>query len=100
MLFLTTRGIKYIYNCQYYSVRTYSINIKQWKILQEAYHIFVNIYNYTICLLSDKEYYEINKLISSYFLKDECVRYLFTFMNCFNSIHNKIKGTFINDMLY
>ena len=100
LLFLTTRGIKYIYNCQYYSVRTYSINIKQWKILQEAYYIFVNIYNYTTCLLSDKEYYEINKLISSYFLKDECVRYLFTFMDCFNSIHNKKKVTFVNDMLY
>ena len=99
LLFLLTRGIKNLYNSKYYSVRNYCINIKMWKRLQHIYYIFINTYNYVISLISNEDCNQINKIISTYFVKDECIRYLFIFIDGFISINKKRKSSFIDQFI-
>ena len=98
IMFLITRGIRYIYNAPYKSQREYCVNIKKWNTVERLYYILAEINNLTIKLLKDK-FLPVEKIINSYFTTDECVNLLFRYMYNFISIHNKHKKSFINNFI-
>lgn len=98
IIFIITRGIRYIYNAPYKSQREYCVNIKKWNTVERLYYILTEINNLTIKLLKNKNE-DVQKIIDSYFTKDECVNLLFKYMYKFISIHNKHKKSFIDTFI-
>lgn len=99
LIFIITKGIKYIYNAYYQTRQSYSINIRVWSKLDELYHIFSQINSYLLHRLFEKKIF-VENIINSYFTKDECVQLLFKFMTNYISIYSKKSIPFINEFIY